>query len=700
MPAELQNRMTPVLKGKCTTWPPLLLLLLSLLSVFLFGGDRGHFYRKAEHNFNSVKTLLLAENLSPTHNFRLFERLSPEADGTPAYVMYSRFPLGGYILIKLALLPFEALTTKIYAGRLLMLLLFGATAVVAYQSLVRLTADRWVALTATFLTFSSFHLLYYSDQIYNETNVDLFAVILTFHGMIVFRQEGRFRQLVGRTCLALFMGWHVYGLLLAFIGFGMASEIVSLIKARSLPYPLRIRKNLMRTPGARLLPSYYLRLGAVALLFGMGLLTFNFANEYTALEGKKSLIQLPSVRSMLARTGLGQLHPDYAHVYALNGDFLREQFARIGVMSLPYALPVYGKMLGSALPRTPPGEGLAVVIGVFITAACLIGLPCARAKILMATLALSGFCWALPMRHTTYFHPAESVFYIGLILSFFSLVLLSIRTLFGSRFIVGLAIAALAIFVLSGFRMNRLDHNDATPEFHAAIIADFEVIRKRTHGRTVFIADSEDGMNDFVGFRGAAKAVDFYLSGSRILYANHMNTRFGIPDFVISRERYEHMNLLTPSNELVFLYDSVDVGGLYSSTYQNVVSGRPAGRATFDLYLGNGELTYVKDPCTLADIQPRFFLHVFRGDRQAASPSRWHSSVENRDFRFDEHGGVIFDSKCLLMIPTPYFINRIRTGQYTDAGVVWQTEFPVKRWTPYKKYERSMTPGDAERLGS
>lgn len=142
MPAELQDRMTPVLKGKCTTWPPLLLLLLSLLSVFLFGGDRGHFYRKAEHNFNSVKTLLLAENLSPTHNFRLFERLSPEADGTPAYVMYSRFPLGGYILIKLALLPFEALTTKIYAGRLLMLLLFGATAVVAYQSLVRLTADR------------------------------------------------------------------------------------------------------------------------------------------------------------------------------------------------------------------------------------------------------------------------------------------------------------------------------------------------------------------------------------------------------------------------------------------------------------------------------------------------------------------------------------------------------------------------------
>ena len=42
-----------------------------------------------------------------------------------------------------------------------------------------------------------------------ETVMDLFGVMLTFHGMVVFVQEDRFRQLLGKVCAALLLGWHV-----------------------------------------------------------------------------------------------------------------------------------------------------------------------------------------------------------------------------------------------------------------------------------------------------------------------------------------------------------------------------------------------------------------------------------------------------------------------------------------------------------
>ena len=53
---------------------PLLLLLLALSSVFVFGGDRGHFYRTGHHNDASALTLTLSANLSAEHRFLLFDR--------------------------------------------------------------------------------------------------------------------------------------------------------------------------------------------------------------------------------------------------------------------------------------------------------------------------------------------------------------------------------------------------------------------------------------------------------------------------------------------------------------------------------------------------------------------------------------------------------------------------------------------------
>ena len=225
MPARLRGRLQFFTRPAAL---PLVLLLLAMATVFLLGNDRGHFYRDELHDWNSSQSLAFAENLSFQHGLLVFHYQSLDKDGNRYYpLLYNRFPKGGYALIKLAILPFgDNLAAKIYAARVLMLLLFAAAAALAYLSLARLTGSGWVGLAATALAFSSYYILYYSDKISNEATIDLFAVMLAFHGMVVFAQEGRFRQLLVKTVLALLLGWHVYAFLLPFIVFGLASQLI------------------------------------------------------------------------------------------------------------------------------------------------------------------------------------------------------------------------------------------------------------------------------------------------------------------------------------------------------------------------------------------------------------------------------------------------------------------------------------------
>ena len=212
-------------------WLPPVLLLLALSSVFIFGAERrGYFYQHSVHFEISAKNMAIVENLSPEHHFLMFTSRTLDTDGRHVYDVYNRFAIGNFALIKLAISPFgDDLSTRIYAARMPMLLKFAA-AVFAYLALRRLAASRWIALTATLLAFSSSYCLYYNDVISSEAAIDIFAAMLVFHGMAVFEQERRFRQLLLKTCLALLLAWHVYALLLPFIVLGLTRE---LIKARS-----------------------------------------------------------------------------------------------------------------------------------------------------------------------------------------------------------------------------------------------------------------------------------------------------------------------------------------------------------------------------------------------------------------------------------------------------------------------------------
>ena len=667
--ASLQNR----------AWLPPSLLLLALSSVFLFGGDSGHYYQEDEH-----KKLAIAENLSIDHHFRLFIDQTLDAAGKPTYAqpyerfpiggysLYGRFPIGGYSLIKLAISPFgDDLSAKIYAARVLMLLCFAAAAALAYLSLCRLTSNRWIALTAALLAFSSPYLLYHSDVINTEITIDLFAVMLVFHGMALFEQEGRFRQLLLKACIALLLGWHMYALLLPFIAFGLTRELVKThSNASSASGALRQLRRLARS----LIRSRYLTLGVMSLLFGVSVLTFNFTNEYFALNREIPPTELPSFKSMTNRIGVGSYFkelPIHA-TYLAWPAFLERQFYRVGMITLPYAFSLSYVEDREALPL------LFVGLGIVVSGASLIGLLFIRRyKILLASLTLSGFCWALPMRYNVAYpwHQFEAVFYIGVTLALFSMILLYLLKISSERVVAALSVAALLIFVLSALRMSQLNNAIPIGELRDAAIADFEIIRNMTDAGNVMQTIAMPKLY------GRITVFAYYLSGRIGVPADQTVPAARTPDFVITGRRADGLASLTPQNRMIFLYDWDD----YHRRLDEIVeqTDEPLTHHGFDVHLVGNALIYAKDACSEDDVSEKFFLALFPVDKSALPINRRQHGFDNLDFRFDEHA-IRRGERCIAVKPLPdYDIARIYTGQFIQLTGgsfehLWESDVSLK----------------------
>jgi hypothetical protein len=493
---------------------PALLLLLALATVFAFQPERNGFLPR-HHGYLSSHGMTLAENLSPARHFLLFNKMSREPDGTVHYEVYNRFPIGAFAAIRLVTLPFDGkLRLELLAARLLMCAFFVAAAVFAYLSVVRLAGNKWVALAATLLALSSYYCLHYSDMVFNDVPA-LFGILLVFHGMVVFFQEGRFRQLVIRSCIALFLGWQAYALLLPFVVLGCLRELRA---ARSLRSAVR---------------SGFFLLGVVSLAFGAVILAGNLINESWAV--KMPLRDLPTFRTMLWRLGLGgaDAYDSYATTLSWPA-FLGNQVYRLGRMSIPDILVHYTES------RT-----VFAVLGVCVLLASLLAIARSRNKILIGSLVLSVPCWALPMRHFVAFHDFQCMFYVGVTLVSFCMVAQWVQRA-GRAAGIGLAIAAWVLFSLSSLHL-ALVKVPGTDANEAARVADFQRIVDRVGtGHTIYV----DGDYDSLG--GAQHALGFYLAG------NYFQPSESTAEFVLSGRRLPDRVPLTPANTQVLLYRGSD----------------------------------------------------------------------------------------------------------------------------------------------
>ncbi len=115
------------------------------------------------------------------------------------------------------------------------------------------------------------------------------------------------------------------------------------------------------------------------------------------------------------------------------------------------------------------------------------------------------------------------------------------------------------------------------------------------------------------------------------------------------------------------------------TAYESVASGEPAARSVFDIYTGENTVTYLKSPCSAADVQAEFFLHVVPEDLEDLPAQRRQYGFDNTHFHYGGNAALAFGGRCIAEHPLPdYPIARIRTGQFTPEGdQIWMAEFPV-----------------------
>ena len=645
---------------------PLALLLLALATVFLFGSGRGHFHEDIQHYNTTSNHMTVALNLSPKHDFLGFYRLRLDDAGEPAYEPYNRFPVLGHALIKLATLPFpDDSAARLAAARTLMLAFFAGAATLAYLALRRLTRSPWAALAATLLSFSSYYALYYNDMVATEGVVDLFGLMLVLHGMAVFTAEGRFGQLLAKACAALLLGWHAYALLLPFALLGLACA-------------LRRRDG----RGVR----RHLTLGAVALAFGSLVLAANFAREYAALGGEVPAAELPSVRSALHRTGIT---PKYGFDWT---GAAKEQLGRIGLASVPYAFSHFvigGKVDSHKIAGTRVFVALGAVLTVLVCLALFLSPPPPHSisphpispphspLLPLAALALSGPCWMAAVRYAG--GAFEGMFYVGVPLALFALLLPRLDRLLGGR--VGSSalagIAAVPLFALSSFLMAQATNPD--PEYAAyakELNADVDSIRKLVEGKTIFVWEM-DACSKRQDWTRHSK---YYFTGSAFVgYADRH-----LADFVVSTG-IDSARTLTPDNRRLFLYDRVDYDAALGWHERRAKRGTPVLESPdWDVHLVKGSagrhLLYFNDRCPKHQVGERLysftriimggsqvFLHAYPYDANDLPAGR-------RRFGFDdllggfkgELPGWRKDGECYILCRLPdYGIARVHTGWAT-----------------------------------
>ena len=377
------------LRARAAPAAPLLALGGCLAAVFAFALAEGRFSRPVADRA-AAATLAQVANLSAEHRFVGFTHREIEPDGASdldgdfdaAFVLGEDRPLGGGLALRVATSHFgEDQAAQAFAARASFAALWCLSAALAYLSLARLFGRRWTALAATLLAFSGFAGGAW-DAVSLDGSAALFALLLLFHGMVVFVSEGRLRQLILKGGAALLLTYSAYALILPFV-------VLGLFFPNGLPkaIPNGRRRAAGDSPEApvreRGSGNPYLVFGAFALVFGGALFGLNRANERALRATGARLIEEAAVPAATAATG--------ATTGAVGAsDSGRERFGRLGRVGreiggeiVPYA--------ASAGREGGRGGTALTLLGVLAALGAVAGAAFSSRRLLLLPLALSGF---------------------------------------------------------------------------------------------------------------------------------------------------------------------------------------------------------------------------------------------------------------------------------------------------------------------
>ena len=162
-------------------------------------------------------------------------------------------------------------------------------------------------------------------------------------------------------------------------------------------------------------------------------------------------------------------------------------------------------------------------------------------------------------------------------------------------------------------------------------------------------------------------AYRFDIVNGRVWIVTYLQpTEFEIAGPDMARILGGSLNNVVPS--LYLIEDTESLIDHYASDevkiMKEILTRKPLIQSVFDIHLHDNALVYAKEPCSRADTEPIFFLHLVPADAADLSEERKQYGFDNLDFGFGERG-VIFESKCMAKAPLPkYGISEITTGQF------------------------------------
>ena len=159
-----------------------------------------------------------------------------------------------------------------------------------------------------------------------------------------------------------------------------------------------------------------------------------------------------------------------------------------------------------------------------------------------------------------------------------------------------------------------------------------------------------------------------------------------LPDYRIARlqvgQRNPPENWQSPLWQATFPAYTAGREQDWQAYYARLTAGEPAARANgFEVYLGDSELVYAKEPCAAADVAAPFFRYIIPRDPDDFPEWLREGGYDWREFAFGDYGAA-FDGKCLVVLPFTtlpgYRIARIVAGQHTPGvGALWEVDFPA-----------------------
>ena len=154
--------------------------------------------------------------------------------------------------------------------------------------------------------------------------------------------------------------------------------------------------------------------------------------------------------------------------------------------------------------------------------------------------------------------------------------------------------------------------------------------------------------------------------------------RIELPDYPLAGLRAgQRQGGLPPVWEVSFPVADPSFPRRAASWYGDVTASAPAARGPFAVYRDGRALTFVREECSAADAEARFFVHAYAADPGDLPAGRREAGFETLDFWFGGRG-VRFGGTCMARIGLPdYELRSVRAGQYDASGRLWEAEFPL-----------------------